>query len=160
MRTPDGRLLRTYSQGAAPKLNGYLEDYAFVLDGLVSLYEATFEPRWIEESIRLADVMIDQFWDASEGGFFFTGRDHEQLIARTKEAQDNAIPSGNATAVTAMLRLARLTGRTDFLKKAETTLQLFHGLMAKHPMSAGQLLIALDFWLGPVQEFRANETWR
>ncbi len=129
MRTADGRLLRTWSAGSEPKLNAYLEDYAFLLDGLVSLYEATFAPRWIEAALDLAEMMIDQFWDATDGGFFYTGRDHEALIARGKDPHDNAIPSGNAMAVTALLRLVKLTGRMDLQEKAETTLRLYRGLL-------------------------------
>src|SRR5262249_27481550 len=132
---------------------GYLEDYAFLLDALVSLYEATFEPRWIETALGLANVMISQFWDESGGGFFFTGRDHEALIARNKDPQDNAIPSGNSLAAMALLRLARLTGRTDLSQKAEATLRVFRNLLTEHPIAAGQMLTALDFYLGPVQEF-------
>jgi uncharacterized protein YyaL (SSP411 family) len=153
MRTPDGRLLRTAGAGSQPKLNAYLEDYSFLIDALVSLYEATFEPRWIEAALGLTDVMVDQFWDPDEGGFFFTGRDHETLVARTKDPQDNAVPSGNSMAVTALLQLHKLTGRADLLEKAEATLRLFRGLLANHPMAAGQWLTALDFDLGPVQEF-------
>jgi uncharacterized protein YyaL (SSP411 family) len=153
IRTPDGRLLRTYSTGSEPKLNAYLEDYSFLIDSLVTLYEATFEPRWLREALALAGVMIDQFWDAAEGGFWFTGRDHEQLIARTKDPQDNATPSGNSVAVLALLRLAKLTGRADLLEKATATLRLFHDLLANRPFVAGQMLLALDFYLGPVREF-------
>jgi uncharacterized protein len=153
MRTPDGRLLRTTSAGSQPKLNAYLEDYSFLIDGLVSLYEATFELRWIKAALELTDVMLDQFWDPAEGGFFFTGRDHEALVTRTKDPQDNAVPSGNSMAVTALLRLHKLTGRGDLLEKAETTMRLFRGLLAQHPMAAGQWLTALDFDLGPVREF-------
>jgi uncharacterized protein YyaL (SSP411 family) len=166
MRTPDGRLLRTWGSGAEPKLNGYLEDYSFVIDSLVSLYEATFEPRWIESALSLTEVMIEQFWDQAEGGFFFTGRDHEELIARNKDPHDNAIPSGNSMAVTALLRLVKLTGRLDLQEKAEATLRLYRGLLASHPMAAGQMLNALDFHLGPVQELVVvgvpgeEETWR
>jgi uncharacterized protein YyaL (SSP411 family) len=152
MRTTEGRLLRTWSAGAEPKLNGYLEDYAFLLDGLVSLYEATFEPRWMAAALELSRSMIEQFWDASAGGFFYTGRDHEQLIARGKDPHDNATPSGNAMAVTALLRLAKLTGRAELQAKAEATLRAYTGLLAAHPFAAGQMLIALDFYLGPVQE--------
>jgi uncharacterized protein YyaL (SSP411 family) len=152
MRTPDGRLLRTYSSGSAPKLNAYLEDYAYLLDGLVELYEATFDPKWIHSVLDVAGVMVDQFWDAAEGGFFYTGRDHEALIARGKDPHDNATPSGNAVAATALLRLAALTGRADLRDKAEATLRLYAGLMAQHPTAAGQMLIALDFHLGPAQE--------
>jgi uncharacterized protein YyaL (SSP411 family) len=152
MRTKDGRLLRTWSAGSEPKLNAYLEDYSFLLDGLVSLYEATFAPRWIEAALDLTEVMIDQFWDAADGGFFYTGRDHESLIARGKDPHDNAIPSGNSMAVTALLRLVKLTGRMDLQEKAEATLRLYRGLLGAHPLAAGQMLLALDFHLGPVQE--------
>ena len=152
MRGPDGRLLRTWSAGAEPKLNAYLEDYSFLLDGLVSLYEATFEPRWIEAALELAEVMVDQFWDAKDGGFFYTGRDHESLIARAKDPHDNAIPSGNSMAVTGLLRLVKLTGRMDLQEKAGATLRLYRGLLGAHPLAAGQMLLALDFHLGPVQE--------
>jgi uncharacterized protein YyaL (SSP411 family) len=96
--------------------------------------------------------MIDQFWDAEDGGFFYTGRDHEALIARGKDPHDNAIPSGNSMAVTALLRLVKLTGRMDLQEKAETTLALYRGLLGTHPLAAGQMLLALDFHLGPVQE--------
>jgi uncharacterized protein YyaL (SSP411 family) len=152
MRTADGRLLRTYSAGSEPKLNAYLEDYAFLVNGLVTLYEATFNPRWVEAGSDLARVMVEQFWDGAEGGFFYTGRDHEALIARTKDPHDSSIPSGNSMAAFALLRLAKLTGHPDWLQKAEATLKLFRGLMARSPMAAGQMLVALDFHLGPVQE--------
>jgi uncharacterized protein YyaL (SSP411 family) len=152
MRTRTGRLLRTYSTGSEPKLNAYLEDYSFLIDGLVSLYEATFRPHWIEAALDLAEVMIEQFWDTAAGGFFYTGQDHERLIARTKDPHDSSVPSGSSLAVLALLRLHRLTGRIDLLEKAEATLRLFQGLMAESPYVAGQMLIALDFYLGPVAE--------
>jgi uncharacterized protein YyaL (SSP411 family) len=153
LRRPDGRLYRTWSAGAEPKLNGYLDDHAFLLDGLVALYEATFAPRWVEAALDLARVLVEQFWDGAEGGFFYTGRDHEQLIARTKDPQDSSIPSGNGMAATALLRLARLTGRAELREKALATLRYFAGVMAEAPQAAGQMLIALDFHAGPVQEF-------
>jgi uncharacterized protein YyaL (SSP411 family) len=152
LRQPDGRLWRTYSIGSAPKLNGYLEDYAFVLDALASVYETTFEPHWVQNALEISNILIDQFWDAAEGGFYFTGRDHEQLIARSKDPQDNATPSGNSMAATALLRLAKLTGRQDLHEKALGTLRRFRGMLATSPMAAGQMLIALDFHLGPVDE--------
>jgi uncharacterized protein YyaL (SSP411 family) len=153
MRTPDGRLLRTTGAGTQPKLNGYLEDYAYLIDALVSLYEATFDPRWVQSAEELARMMVEQFWDDAAGGFYFTGKDHESLIARTKDPHDNATPSGNAMAVTGLLRLHKLTGRPEWLDKAEKTLQLYRGLLTDAPLAAGQMLIALDFYLGPVQEF-------
>jgi uncharacterized protein YyaL (SSP411 family) len=152
MRRADGRLYRTSFAGMAPKLNGYLEDYAYLIDALVTLYEATFEPRWIASAVDLSQIMIEQFWDSAEGGFFYTGNDHEVLIARNKDPHDNATPSGNAMAVTGLLRLAKLTGDADFFNKAKQTLELFRPLMARSPSAAGQMLIALDFYLGPVQE--------
>jgi uncharacterized protein YyaL (SSP411 family) len=152
MRAPDGRLLRTCGSGWEPKLNGYLEDYAFLIDGLVSLYESTFELRWLESALELADVMIDQFGDPLEGGFFFTGKAHEELIARSKDPHDSSTPSGNSMAATALFRLARLTGRRDLEEQGLRTLQLFQDLMATRPFAVSQMLIALDFYLGPVQE--------
>src|SRR5205085_7691512 len=93
----NGLLLRTYKDGDA-KLNGYLEDYACLVDGLISLYEATGEIEWIENAKNLGEKMIEQFWDDEAGGFFFTGNSHEQLIVRSKEWLDNATPSGNSIA--------------------------------------------------------------
>jgi len=153
MRAEDGRLFRTYSSGSNPRLNGYLDDYAFFVNALVSLYEATFEIRWIESALSLSDVMIDQFWDSAEAGFFYTGRSHEQLITRTKDVQDSSIPSGSSMAALALLRIAKLTGRRDLREKAETTLRAFGGLMASAPLAVGQMLVALDFHVGPVTEF-------
>ena len=106
MRAEGGRLLHTYKDGQA-KLNAYLDDYANLIDGLTRLYEATGEPRWIDGALDLARVMIDEFADAEQGGFFYTGKSHEALIARTKDLFDNATPSGNAMAATALVRLGR-----------------------------------------------------
>ncbi len=152
MRRGDGLLYRTTFAGMAPKLNAYLEDYAYLIDALVTLYETTFEPRWIASAQALARVMIEQFWDDAEGGFFYTGKDHETLIARNKDPHDNATPSGNSMAVSGILRLAKLTGDGNLFDKATRTLHLFRGLMARSPTAAGQMLNALDFHLGPVQE--------
>jgi uncharacterized protein YyaL (SSP411 family) len=152
MRTSAGLLLRTYGAGSQPKLNGYLEDYAFLIDGLVDLYEASFEPRWIESALDLTRVMIDECWDSQAGGFFYTGKSHETLIARTKDPHDSSTPSGNAVAATALLRLAKLTGHRDLEDKAVATMQTFRGLLESSPAAAGQMLLALDFHLGPVKE--------
>ncbi len=152
LRGPDGRLFRTCGVGQPPKLAGYLEDYAYTADALVTLYEATFDPRWLRAAIELADVMLKHFADEQGSGFFYTADDHERLIARTKDLHDGSLPSGNATAVTALLRLAALTGRRDFRDYAGRTLRAYRGLMEEHPAAAGQMLIALDFYLGPVDE--------
>ena len=151
MRTPDGRLLRTCGIGQPAKLTAYLEDYSYFIDALVNLYEATFDPRWIATATELADVLHERFADPS-GGFFYTADDHETLIARTKDLQDGSVPSGNAMAATALLHLSKFTGRTKDSAKAEETLKSYRSLMADTPMGAGQMLVALDFWLGPVDE--------
>jgi uncharacterized protein YyaL (SSP411 family) len=153
MRSADGRLFRTWSQGSEPKLNAYLEDYAYLLDALVSLYEAQFDARWIADALDLARVMIDQFWDPDVGAFFYTGRDHEALLVRTRDGTDSSTPSGNGMAAMALLRLAALTGRRDLEDKATATLRAFHGLLTSTPAAAAQMLLALDFHLGPAQEF-------
>ncbi len=97
--------------------------------------------------------MIEQFYDESAAGFFYTGTDHEALLMRTKDVQDSPTPSGNGMAATGLLRLAALTGRDDLRTKAEATLTAFHGVIDDSPVAAGQMLLALDFLLGPVQEF-------
>jgi uncharacterized protein len=152
MRTPDGRLYRTMGVGQSPKLNGYLEDYAFLADALITIYEATFIPKALTSAIELAEVMLKHFADKNGPGFFFTADDHEQLIARTKDLHDGSTPSGNAMAVTALLRLAALTGRRDLAEPAERALRGYRETMAEHPAASGQMLVALDFYLGPVQQ--------
>ncbi|MCS7046747.1 MAG: hypothetical protein NZO58_10355, partial [Gemmataceae bacterium] len=153
LRGRDGRLRRTAVIGASAKLDAYLEDYAYLIDALVTLYEACFAPRWLARAVELTEVLIKEFWDDRDGGFYYTGKDHETLIARTKDPHDNATPSGNAVAVLALLRLAALTGRSEFYDKAERTLSLFGDLMRSSPSATGQMLMALDFYLGPVREF-------
>ena len=152
LRTPEGRLFRTYGVGQPAKLNGYLEDYAFLADALVTLYETTFDERWLREAVALTDVMLEQFSDSSGPGFFFVAADHEKLIARTKDLHDGSTPSGNAVAVTVLLRLAKLLDRRDYSAKAEETLRGYRSTMAEHPAASGQMLIALDFHLGPTTE--------
>jgi uncharacterized protein YyaL (SSP411 family) len=148
---PDGRLLHTWRHGVA-KLDAYLDDYAYFINALVTLYETTFDERWVAEAVRLADLMRTHFEDRDGGGFFFTADDHEQLIARNKDFQDASVPSGNGMAATALLRLGKLTGKAEYLESAERTLVAGRSMMERAPAAAGQLLIALDLWLGPVQE--------
>ena len=148
---PDGRLLHTWRGGVA-KLDGYLDDYAYFINALVTLYEVTFAEPWIDQAVRLADWMCWHFEDRERGGFFFTADDHEQLIARNKDLHDASIPSGNAMAATALIRLGKLTGRTEYLDSAGRTLAVAKSVMERSPTGAGQMLIALDMWLGPMQE--------
>jgi uncharacterized protein YyaL (SSP411 family) len=147
----DGRLLRTYKDGES-KLNGYHEDYAYVIEGLLALYEASFDPRWFEEARALADMMIAQFWDAEAGGFFFTSADHERLITRTKDFYDNAIPSGNSASASALIRLSLFTGEDRYRRMAETILQLMKPAMMRAPSAFGRLLSALDLFLASPYE--------
>lgn len=153
MRQPDGRLFRTTLENGQAKLNAYLEDYAYVIDGLLQLVETTWQPRWLQAARELADIMIQQFWDTSSPGFFFTGNDHETLIYREKQINDNATPSGSAVAVTVLLKLARITGDNRYLSYVEKTLEHYAPLMEKQPLALGQLFLALDDWLGPVDEY-------
>lgn len=152
LRTPSGRLLRTCAGNQLGKLEAYLEDYSFFADGLLHLYEATFDERFLLDAAGCAEIMLSQFTDAEGGGFFSTIDDHEKLILRPKDLHDGSTPSGNAMAVTVLLRLGRLLGRADFVSAGEHALQSFLGLMEANPSVAGQMLIAYDFWLGPIQE--------
>ena len=151
LRDDDGRLLRTWKGGEA-KLNAYLEDHAYLLEALLTLYEATFEPRWFAEARALADTMIQRFADEERGGFFETSSDHEQLVARRKDLEDHPIPSGNASAAYGLLRLAALTGEHDYEKHAVGVFRLLHPIAARHPQAFAHLLQALDFHLASVKE--------
>ncbi|MDQ3721546.1 MAG: thioredoxin domain-containing protein, partial [Actinomycetota bacterium] len=148
---PPTRLLRTYNAGEA-KLNAYLEDHAFLLEALLTLYEATFEARWFHAARELADSTIERFGDPDGGGFFQTSSDHEQLVARRKEIDDSPIPSGQSSAAFGLLRLAALTGEARYEEAALGVLQLFGDLLRRSPLAFGHLLQALDFHLAPTQE--------
>ena len=126
----DGRLLRTYKAGQS-KLNGYLEDYAYVIEGLLAVYEATFELRFFTKARELADTMIARFWDEQESGFYFTSSDHEQLITRTKDYFDNATPSGNSVAVMALLKIGVLTQDQDYSRRAVAILRALRPAMSR-----------------------------
>jgi uncharacterized protein YyaL (SSP411 family) len=150
MQTPDGRLLRAWRGGRA-RLDAYLEDYANVIAGVLTLYETTFDARWYVEARRLADAMIEHFRD-SAGGFFDTSDDHETLVIRPKDIQDNATPSGSAMAATVLLRLATLTGEGRYRGLAEGALRAVQPLAGTYPTSFAQWLCALDFALGRPRE--------
>lgn len=151
LRKPDGRLLHAYRHGQA-KFDGYLDDYACLANALVSLYEADFDARWINEAGALCDVMLERFADKVSGGFFYTADDHEELIARNKDVYDNATPSGTGMALTVLVRLAKLTGIEKYAAAAERGLKSLGDLFERTPTAVGQSLLALDLWLGPVQE--------
>ncbi len=147
MRSANGGLLHSFKDGQA-RFTAYLDDYACLLDGLAEVYQATFETRYLESALELAEQMIDRFADAEAGGFYYTASDHEKLIVRQKDSQDNATPSGNAMAATAFLRLGRLTGRRDLEDRAVGTLEMLAGQMKNIPSASGQALVALEFLLG------------
>jgi uncharacterized protein len=151
LRDSEGHLLRTYKDGDA-RLNGYLEDHAFMLEALLTLYESSFEPEWFEQARALAETMIERFGDSERGGFYSTSSDHEELIARRKEIGDHPIPSGNSAAALGLLRLAALSGEGRYDDEARKVLDLFAKPATEHPETFAHLLRALDFRLSPTRE--------
>ena len=143
--------LHSFKDGRA-RFNAYLDDYANVADGLLSLYQLTFDERWLRRSESLAQLIIDRFADEEHGGFYFTARNHEELIARTKDFFDNATPSGNSVAADVLLRLAALLGRDDFRKQAEQTFGAVQAHLAQYASGFGRMLAAVDFAIGPSAE--------
>ncbi|HET9104781.1 MAG TPA: thioredoxin domain-containing protein [Solirubrobacteraceae bacterium] len=151
MRDADGGLLRTYKDGEA-KIEAYLEDHAFLLQALLALYEATFEPRWFSEAQALADTIIDRFADPEHGGFFTTRADRPLGLTRRKDLEDSPIPSGNSAAALGLLRLGRMTGDPRHATAAQRGLELLAPLAARHPLAFGHALQALDLALSPGRE--------
>lgn len=145
------RLRRTYKDGVA-KLNGYLEDYAYLAEGLLALYEASFDLRWFQEAERLVQSMSTWFWDDQIGGFYDTSSDHEALIARPRDFYDNATPAGNSVAAAVLLRLYAYTGNDDLRQRARSVLVPLAEAMADHPLAFGRLLDALDAYLAEPRE--------
>jgi uncharacterized protein YyaL (SSP411 family) len=141
LRTPTGRLLRTYT-GNDAKLNAYLDDYAFLIDGLLALHEATGEQRWLTAADELMKTQLELFWDDEQGGFFFTSDDHEALIARSKDPVDSALPSGNGVSAQNLVYLAKALNRQEYLDHAEKTVNAFATLLADSPASAPRMALA------------------
>jgi uncharacterized protein YyaL (SSP411 family) len=138
LRRPDGRLWHCWRAGVA-RQEGFLDDYACLLQALLTLYERTFDQQWLVEALALADQMRRHFEDRQRGGFFYTADDHERLIARNKDLHDASVPSGNAMAATALLRLGRLASRWEDLLAAARTLALARRIMEQTPTGAGQM---------------------
>ena len=147
----DGRLRRSYKDGRA-RFNGYLEDYAMVADGLVALFGATFEERWLSAAGELCDAMNELFWEGDRGTFYDTPADHESLVTRPRDVYDNAAPSGTSVAAEVLLRLSLLLDRDDYRVRAESVLKSLGGGMEKVPGAFGRLLAALDFHLSRPKE--------
>jgi uncharacterized protein YyaL (SSP411 family) len=145
------RLLHSFKDGRA-RFNGYLDDYANFADGLLALYQLTFDAAWLRLAESVTETMIARFWDREGGGFFFTSSDHETLITRTKDLFDNAVPAGNSVAADVLLRLAALLQRNDYRSKAEAIFASVGDLPIQYPTGFGRLLAAMDFAVGPSRE--------
>ena len=151
LRDDDGRLLRTWKDGHG-RIHAYLEDHAFLLEALITLYESTFDPRWYGSAVALADALINRFVDSEHGGFFTTAEDQHQLPVRRKDLEDSPIPSGNSAVAFGLLRLSLLSGEGSYERYALGVLRLLYPLASRHPHAFGHLLQAADFCLAPVQE--------
>ncbi len=158
LRQGNGRLLRTWkrrpehAEGAGEaKLNGYLEDYSYLIEGLLELYQTTFDPRWFLAAQELAETMIAHF-QSPEGAFYDTSDDHETLITRPRDLQDNATPSGNAMAVTVLLKMAGFTNDLRYVDVAHQALAQMQPMMSQYPLGFGQWLQALSYALSKPRE--------
>jgi hypothetical protein len=151
LRTPEGRLLHRYRGGVAG-LQATLDDYAFLIWGLLECYQATFDPHPLKEALRLQDEQIARFRDEDDGGFFFTPDDGEPLLARAKELYDGAVPSGNAVTLWNLVRLARMTGRADLEQHADALIRYAAGQVRRMPSGFAAFLVGLDFAFLPTRE--------
>jgi uncharacterized protein YyaL (SSP411 family) len=151
LRDADGRLLRTWKDGEG-RIEGYLEDHAFLMQAVMALYESTFEARWYREAGALADTIIDRFADSENGGFFTTAADRELSFARRKDLEDSPIPSGSSAAALGLLRLARISGEIRYETHALGVLRLLAPIAGRHPLAFGHALQAFAFSLAPVRE--------
>lgn len=147
----DGRLLKRYRQGESG-LTAHMEDYAFVIRGLLDLYETSFDVRYLESAIKLQEMADEHFWDNESGGYFTVAKDAEQLIVRAKKLYGGAIPSGNAMSIGNLSRLYRITGRPEFATRSDELIRAFSGEIAQQPMAYPLALCSLDFNLGPAHE--------
>lgn len=152
LRPANGRLWRSWKAGAGARYNGYLEDYTHLADGLLALYQTTFDPRWFNWASELVHLIVAHFADGQEGGFFDTSDDHEELIVRPKDVQDNATPSGNAMATHVLLRLSLYTGNGDYWEMAEKMTAALYGAMAQYPLAFAHWLSAAAFSLSEARE--------
>jgi uncharacterized protein YyaL (SSP411 family) len=150
LQQPDGRLYRTHKDGQS-KIDGYLEDYAHLIDGLLELYQTTFDERWFVEARRLADYVLEHF-AAPEGGFYDTGDQHEALIVRPRSLQDNAVPSGNSMMAKGLARLSAYTGESRYEDAARRLLSMLAEAMRQYPQAFGEALSAADMLVSGLSE--------
>ncbi len=151
LQTSEGRLLHRFRDGEAG-LPGNLDDYAFFTWGLVELYEATFEAKFLSKAISLQEIAIEHFWDDDNGGFFFTAGDSEQILTRQKEVRDGALPSGNSVGLLNLIRLARMTGKAAYEQKATRLVGAFSSNVTRNAFYNTMFLAVFDFLLGPSHE--------
>jgi uncharacterized protein YyaL (SSP411 family) len=147
----DGRLLKRYRKGQAG-LSAHLNDYAFMVWGLIELYQATYELNYLKEAIALNDLMLTHFWDKQNGGLYMTADDSEKLLIRSKGIYDGAIPSGNSAATMNLLRLAAMTANKEYESRAESILTAHSTQVKQYPAGHTQLMSALEFALNPSYE--------
>lgn len=152
----DGTLLRTSRLGEA-KIEGYLEDYAFLAAAFLDLYETTFEAAWLREARRLADRAAELFGDPAAGGFYVTSAGREDLIARMREDYEGPTPTANGTLAMVFLRLHHLTGEDALREAAEKTLASYASALERYPAGHATMLMAADFLRGPVREVVLSE---
>jgi hypothetical protein len=150
LRTPEGRLKRSWKDSRATG-EGVLEDYSHLGEGVLALYEATFDERWFTAARELADAILDHFVDPG-GGFFDTADDHERLVTRPKDPQDNAVPSGGSVATILLLKLAALTGEARYRTAADRAIGSVSAFAPRHGTAFANWLSAMDFALAPVVE--------
>ncbi len=148
MKNSDGRLLHRYREGGADIL-AFLDDYAFLIWGLINLYEATFDILYLKKAVELTEEQLELFWDNLIGAFFFTAEDAESLLTRQKETYDGAIPSGNSVAMLNLLRLAQLTGNDNYEKKADHLGRVFAESVRANPVAHSLMMVAVDYAVGP-----------
>jgi len=151
MRSTDGRLFHLYRDGQ-PAVPGNLDDYVFLIWGLIELYEAAFDVQYLQTALDLTENVMKHFWDDEGHGFYFTSGDSEIHLFRKKEIYDGAIPSGNAIQMLNLLRLGRMTANPELEKKAELTCRAFSARVRQSPASFTQLVVGVDFLLGPSYE--------
>ena len=145
LRSEDGRLLRTYGEGEA-KLNAYLDDYAFLVDGLIALHKATGDEKWLTAADEVTVKQLELFWDEKEGGFFFTSGDHESLLARGRDPVDGVEPSGNSVSADNLVYLAKALDRDEYLDKAKQAIDSVSGLLSQAPSAVPRMAIAFAAW--------------
>ncbi len=151
MRSPDGRLFHRSREGQS-LITGFLDDYAFLIWGLLELYEASLDARFLKEALELNDLLLKHFWDGKEGGFYFTPDDGETLLLRQKEVYDGAIPSGNSVEMLNLLRLGRMTSNPALEEKAAQAGRIFSKKVESSPSAFTQMMAAVDFGVGPSYE--------